>query len=53
MLQMGALFAVAALKHGKDNTFSDPVTRKTFVTWTINPLITLGVSYLLSLALLR
>ena len=48
MLQMGAIFAIATLKHGPEVTFDNPLTRKTFYTWTINPIITFGVSYLIS-----
>lgn len=45
MLQMGALFAVSALKHGKEFTFRNPIVRKTFYTWTINPVLTFLLSY--------
>lgn len=48
MLQMGALFAVSSLKHGTEYTFKNPVIRKTFYTWTINPIVTLFISYGLS-----
>jgi len=48
MLQMAAIFAVASIKKGKDVTFSDPITRRSFFTWTINPVITVGISFLLA-----
>jgi len=53
MLQMGALFAVAALKDGKEILITNTIARKTLFTWTINPLMTLGVSYGLCHLLLR
>jgi len=45
MIQMGALFAVASLKHGPDLTFSSALTKKTFYTWTVNPVITFFVAF--------
>lgn len=48
MLKMGSLFAVSTLKHGSELTFSNPITQKTFYTWTINPLIVFLLSYALS-----
>lgn len=53
MLQMGALFAVSSVKHGSDYTFENPLIRKTFYTWTVNPLITLLISYALSWLIIR
>lgn len=45
MLKMAAIFAVSSLKKGNTVTFRDPETIKTFFNWTINPLITLAISY--------
>ena len=53
MLQMGALFAVSSIKHGSDYTFENPLIRRTFYTWTVNPLITLLISYGLSWLIIR
>jgi len=44
MLQMAALFAIATLKEGPDVTFNSSIARRTFYTWTINPVITFCVS---------
>lgn len=53
MLQMGSLFAIAVLKNGKDLIFGDAVTKRILFTWTVNPIITLIVSYGLSFLLLK
>lgn len=43
-----SIFAVGSIKDGMDMMFENPVTRKTLFTWIINPVITLGVSFLLA-----
>ena len=43
-----AIFAIGSIKDGMTKTISNPITKKTFFTWCINPTITFGVSYLLS-----
>ena len=53
MLQMGALFAVSSLKHGAEPTFKSDVARKTFYTWTINPIITFFVAFGLAWVLMK
>jgi sulfate permease len=53
MLKMGAVFAVASLKDGHQATFKNPVTLKTFYTWTINPILTFIFSYGLALIFLK
>ena len=45
MLQIGSLFAVSALKHGNELTWENPITKKTLVTWAINPLIVFLVTW--------
>lgn len=45
MLQVGALYAIATLKDGPEITFGNSLARSTFLTWTVNPVITLFVSY--------
>ncbi len=45
MLQLGAVFAVSSLKDGHDMTLANPVTQKTFYTWTINPILTFLFAY--------
>lgn len=47
VLKMSSLFAISSLKRGKLNTFNDPATRLTLINWTVNPLITVIVSYAL------
>jgi phosphate/sulfate permease len=53
MLKMAAIFAIGSLKHGKTETFNEPITKQTFITWTINPVITFFVSYGLCFLILR
>ncbi len=43
-----SIFAVGSIKDGMGSTLRNPLTRKTFFTWCINPAITLGVSYFLA-----
>ena len=43
-----SIFAIGAVKDGFSLTLGSPVTRKTFFTWLINPLLTLTVSFLLA-----
>lgn len=53
MLQMGSLFAVSVLKKGASETWSDPVTRRTFYSWAINPVAAFLISYILSRVVLK
>lgn len=43
-----SIFAIGSIKDGVDMMLENPVTRKTLFTWIINPVITLGVSFLLA-----
>ncbi len=43
-----SIFAIGSIKDGMGSTLCNPLTRKTFFTWCINPVITLGVSYFLA-----
>ncbi len=43
-----AVFAIGLIKNGPEVTIGNPVTKKTFFTWIINPVITLGLSFLLA-----
>ena len=43
-----AVFAIGSIKNGPRVTLASSVTKKTFFTWCINPLITLLISYVLS-----
>lgn len=47
MLQMGAVLAVSSLKHGSELTFNNPLTHKILYTWTINPILTFILTYVL------
>ncbi len=48
-----AIFAIGSIKDGLKTTFDSPVTRKAFFTWCINPVITFGVSFILSMMFLK
>src|SRR3989338_5715773 len=43
-----SIFAIGSIKDGMEMMFENPVTRQTLFTWIINPVITLGVSFLLA-----
>lgn len=43
-----SIFAIGSIKDGLGSTLRNPLTKKTFFTWCINPAITLGVSYFLA-----
>ena len=47
-----SIFAIGNIKDGLDKTIANPVTRKTLFTWIINPAITFGISFLLSVIFL-
>lgn len=48
MIKVAALFAISGLKNGHKLTFSNPVTKKTYITWIVTPIIATLVSYLLA-----
>jgi len=48
IIYTAAIFAIGSIKDGVGLTLDNPVTRKTFFTWCINPVITFAVSYGLS-----
>ena len=48
MIKMAAVFAVAGLKNGHRTTFTNPITKKTYLTWIIMPIIAVIISYLLT-----
>lgn len=43
-----AIFAIGSIKDGVGSTIGNPVTKKTFFTWCINPILTFIVSYVLA-----
>lgn len=44
-----AVYAIGSIKNGPEVTMNNPLTKKTYFTWCINPLLTFGLSYFLSL----
>ncbi len=49
MIKIASVFAVGSLKNGHRLTFNNPVTKKTYLTWIITPIIAVIISYLLAL----
>ena len=47
MIKVATLFAISGIKNGHKITFANPVTKKTYLTWIITPIIAVLVSYLL------
>ncbi len=54
-VQLNALsiFAVSCIKNGHRVTLSHHITKKTFMVWTLTPLLAIAVSYILSSMFLR
>ena len=48
MIKVAAIFAISSLKKGSRTTFSDPLTRRTYMTWAITPMVALAISYSLT-----
>ena len=48
MINVAALLAISGLKNGHKLTFSNPATKKTYITWIITPIIAILISYLLA-----
>jgi sulfate permease len=48
-----AVYAIGSIKNGPTITMGNPLTKKTFFTWCINPVITFTLSYVLSLIFLK
>jgi len=48
MIKVASLFAISSLKNGHKLTFSNPLTKKTYLTWIVTPIIAIIMSYLLT-----
>ena len=48
-----SIFAISCIKNGHHVTLSHHITRKTFMVWTLTPLLSIFVSYLLLTLLVR
>lgn len=48
MIKVASIFAISGLKDGHKLTFAKPVTKKTYLTWIIMPLIAVIISFLLT-----
>jgi len=48
MIKVASLFAISGLKNGHKITFANPVTKKTYLTWIITPIIAVAISFLLT-----
>ncbi len=47
MIKVAAVFAISGLKNGHKLTFTNPLTKKTYLSWIITPLIAVMISYVL------
>jgi len=48
MIKVASVFAISGLKNGHKLTFANPVTKKTYLTWIITPVIAAIISFLLT-----
>lgn len=48
MIKVASVFAIGGLKNGHKLTFVNPVTKKTYLTWVITPIIAFIISFLLT-----
>ena len=48
MIKVASLFAISGLKNGHKLMLSNPVTKKTYITWIVTPIIATLISYLLA-----
>jgi len=49
MIKVACLFAVGGVKNGQRTTFSNPITKKTYITWAVTPIIAIVISFLLTM----
>ena len=47
MIKVASIFAISGLKNGHKSTFTNPITKKTYITWIITPIMAFIISYLL------
>ena len=48
MIKVASVFAISGLKDGHKFTFLNPITKKTYLTWIITPVIAVIISFLLT-----
>jgi sulfate permease len=48
IIKVASVFAISGLKNGHKTTFTNPVTKRTYLTWVITPLIAVVLSYILT-----
>ncbi|MFQ5951947.1 MAG: anion permease [Candidatus Omnitrophota bacterium] len=48
MIKVASIFAIGGLKNGHKSTFVHPVTKKTYLTWFITPVVAVIISFLLT-----
>lgn len=52
-LNLCSIFAISCLKNGHKCTIDHHITRKMFLIWVVTPLLSTGISYLLSVLFLK
>lgn len=48
MIKVASVFAISGLKKGHRLTFADPLTKKTYLSWIIMPIVALIISFLVT-----
>ncbi len=48
MIKVASVFAISGLKNGHKLTFSNPIAKKTYLSWIITPIIAVIISFLLT-----
>jgi sulfate permease len=48
MIKVASILAISGLKNGHRSTFANPVTKKTYLTWAITPIIAIVLSFILT-----
>lgn len=48
MIKVASVFAVSSLKNGHKLTFGNPVTKQTYMSWIISPVVAVALSFFLT-----
>lgn len=48
MIKVACVFAISGLKNGHKLTFSNPITKKTYLSWLVTPVVAILISFFLT-----
>ena len=48
MIKLASVFAISGLKNGHKLTFANPITKKTYISWIVTPVVATIISFLLT-----